>query len=164
MKKLLLSILFFIFVSVTAFAQSKEGEAKDFEYKHEVFREKTIKQKDGTSKTEKELVERTVPGEELIGELHYKYLNDEPSKNIVFTLPLRKEFAYVEGSATDEKWVWFSVDDGKTFSRFDDLKKVDDKGKMRVATGNDITHLQWRMAKELQKGEEGTLKYHFIIR
>ena len=156
---LILSALYLCVAPSLAFA--KDGK---FEYRHTMLKEKTVKQEDGSEKTTLEEVKRTLPGEELIGVFEYKYLNDEKAEDVVFSLPLRKEFVYVEGSATDEKYVWFSTDDGKTYSRFKDLKVKMKSGAERVATGNDVTNLQWRMAKPLNKGDTGKLRYHVIVK
>ena len=140
-----------------------EGEAK-FKSEHKIYREKVILKDDGTQEKLREEVKSALPGEELVGVLNYTYMHDKPADNTVLTTALQKEFIYVEGSATDEEFVWFSADGGKTYARFVDLRKIDDNGVPRIATGKDVTHLQWRHARALNQGDGGVLEYRVTIR
>jgi len=141
-----------------------KGKGDKFDYSHTFYREKKIKNKDGKSEVKREYVTQTLPGEELLGVATYTYTYHEPAKEIVFTLPLPKEVIYVQGSATDEKHIWFSADGGKNWSRFRSLRVTEKDGTKRIATGNDVTHLQWRMANALNKGDTGKLEYKIVIR
>ena len=141
----------------------QRGSAK-FDSVHKIYREKIILKDDGTQEKIREEVKSSLPGEELVGVLTYTYKHNEPAENTVLTTELQKEFIYVEGSATDEEYVWFSADNGKTFARFTDLRRIDENGVPRIATGNDVTHLQWRHARPLKKGDGGTLEYRIIIK
>ncbi len=138
--------------------------AEQFKHEHAMFKEKSVKQDDGSEKTVLEKVKSVLPGEELVGVMKYEYTHAVQADNVVFSLPVRKEFAYVEGSATDEKYVWFSTDNGKTFQRMKDLIVKMPSGAERPATGNDVTNLEWRMARPIQKGEKGELSYRIIVR
>lgn len=140
------------------------GKSTNFKHTHTFFREKKVISKNGKEEIKREYVTQVLPGEELLGIATYTYKSNEPAENPVFTLPLPKETIYVKGSATNEKYVWFSVDDGKSWSRFRDLRVTEPNGIKRIATGNDVTHLQWRMAKDLNKGDSGELEYHVIVR
>lgn len=171
MKKLFISSLLFFAFMQSSYAQEKPTEKTQaqstqdtFIRSHKIYREKTVKAPSGTEKKIREEVKSGIPGEELIGVMYFKYNGDKPADNVVLTLPLEKEFIYVEGSATDENYVWFSADNGKTYSRFKDLRAIDENGVPRIALGKDVTHLQWRRATPLKKGQEGTLEYRVIIK
>lgn len=161
MKKIISFICVVMMLTNMSFARDN---TKDFESVNTVYREKTIKNSDGKQEKIREIVKQTIPSEELVVVLDYKYVYEKPADNVVLTLPIAKEFIYIPGTATDEKWVWFSADGGKTFARFKDLKVLDKNGVPRIATGKDVTHLQWRHAKKLSKGDKGKLEYHVMIR
>jgi len=139
-------------------------ENHDIQGAHEIFREKIILKNDGTQEKIREQAKNALPGEELVGVLTYEYLQDKEADNSILTMALQKEFIYVEGSATDEDYVWFSVDGGKTYARFADLIVTDKEGTSQKATGKDVTHLQWRHPHALNKGDSGTLEYRVTIR
>jgi hypothetical protein len=142
------------------------GKNDFFDYTHTFYREKNITDKNGQTKIEREYVKQTLVGEELLAVVNYTYRKDDAikEKEIVFDLPVPKEVFYVENSVKDEKYVWFSVDNGKNWSRFSDLRMTESDGTKRIAQGKDVTHLQWRMQKTLKKGDVGTLEYKIIIR
>jgi hypothetical protein len=143
---------------------TNNGKTDSFNYTHTFYREKTMPIANGKPEIKREYVTQTLPGEELIAVATFTYTQDKPASEVVFTLPLPKEAMYVEGSATDEKYVWFSVDNGKNWSRYRDLRVTETNGTKRIATGKDVTNLQWRMASPLQKGDTGKLEYKIIIR
>lgn len=140
------------------------GKNGSFDYTHTFYRQKLIKTSEGKSETKREYVTQTLPGEELLAVATYIYKKNIPTKEVIFTLPLPKETMYVEGSATHENFLWFSVDGGKNWSRFQDLRLTEVDGTQRSARGKDITHLQWRMDNNLKKGDTGELEYKIIIR
>lgn len=145
--------------------QSDNNSKTDsFSYTHTFYREKTVPVTNGKPEIKREHVTQTLLGEELVAVVKFTYAQDKPTNEFVFTLPLPKEAMYVEGSATDAKYVWFSVDNGKNWSRYGDLRVTETNGTERIATGKDVTNLQWRIARPLQKGDTGTLEYKIIIR
>lgn len=151
-------------VGFSAFTASFAEENQDIQGTHKILREKIILKNDGTQEKIREIAENALPGEELVGVLTYKYLQDKEADNSILTMALQKEFIYVEGSATDEQYVWFSTDGGNTYARFSDLRVTDEEGATEKASGKDITHLQWRRPHALNKGDGGALEYRVIIR
>jgi hypothetical protein len=140
------------------------GTDKKFEYNHTFYREKELKDDKGKVIIKRENVTQTIPGETLLGVITYKYIYFNSAKEIVFTLPLPKKVSYKHGTATDEKYLWVSSDDAKTWSRFSNFTIMPTDKTQKKETAYDITHLQWRLKKNLIKGDTGTLKYKIIIR
>ena len=164
-----LNILFFLGLTMInpAFSETEKQinpiKTDNFSYTHTFYRENKTQTDDLTSDIKQEPVTQTLPGEELIAVTDYTYINRKPTNKSVFTLHLPKETIYVEGSATDGKNVWFSTDNGKTWSQYPDIHIIKPDGTKHIATNKDITHLQWRMPHPLKKGDTGTLKYKVII-
>lgn len=154
------SLFVTLLISTVSFAE----ENNMIQGTHDIYREKIILKEDGTQEKIREEAKSALPGEELVGVLSYKYVEDKEADNSVLTMKLQKEFIYVVGSATDEEYVWFSIDGGKNYARFADLRKTDAQGVQTPITGKDITHLQWRHPRALKKGDSGSLEYRVIIR
>lgn len=143
---------------------SNGGKTDNFNYTHTFYREKKITATNGKTEIKRESVAQTLPGEELLAVTKYTYIKNKTTHEAIFTLRLPKEATYVEGSVTDAKYAWFSSDNGKTWSRYADLRVTESDGTKRIATGKDVTDLQWRMASVFKKGDTGTLEYKVIIR
>ena len=141
-----------------------QNEANNFKYSHTFYREQKIAPPQGKPEIKREIVKQTISGEELVVVVNYTYTKNKPADKVIFTLPIPQEAIYVAGSATDEKYVLFSIDKGKTWSHYSDLRITNKNGTKRIATAKDITHLQWRITHTLKKGDTGTLEYKIIIR
>lgn len=139
------------------------GEDTHFKYTHSFYREKEFTDEKGKKDFKRQYVSRILPGEALLAVVNYIYKLDDVAKEPIITLPLPKEVVFIEKTASNPEYLWVSADDGKSWSKFENLKIPEVGGKKRAATGKDITHLQWRIASTLNKGESGTLEYKVMV-
>jgi hypothetical protein len=142
---------------------SAQAEGGALSVQHTLFKE--APQKAGDKKPS-QLVEVThaVPGDHLTGVVNYEYKGNEAGNNVVVTIPLKEEFKYVDGSATNESMALFSTDKGETYAPRSSVTKVDENGVSRPALAEDITHIRWKITKSLKKGDKGSMEYKIILK
>jgi|GEM_PF-4754977 len=125
-----------------------------FNYQHTFFREIKTTDEDGAENVTRETVKQTIPGEQLVGIINYQYISDQESKEFFFTLLIPQEVLYAFKTASNSKYVWVSIDNGKSWLKESDLdKKMLDR----------ITHIQWRLSGDFKNNDTGTLEYKVII-
>ena len=107
------------------------------------------------------LVEATtvVPGDEVIYNVTFANISDEPAGNVVITNPLAEEMTYVVGSAFGPgSDIVFSVDGGRSFAEPENLF-VTESGVDRLASADDYTHIRWRMNNDIVAGAQGMAQF-----
>lgn len=106
-----------------------------------------------------------VPGDAVIFTTVYTYLGEKPATNIVINNPVPEHMLYVDGSAEGKNTrIEFSVDQGKTFAAANRLKVRDAKGKERLATAADYTHIRWTMDHALERGANGSVSFRARVK
>ena len=104
------------------------------------------------------------PGDELKYSLVYANETAEAAEQVVLTMPVPKEVAYVEYSATEGPVeVLYSADGGESFATRADLR-IADNGEMRRALPEEITHLRWTFVEPIAPGESGSIGYRGVLR
>lgn len=160
MKKLsfvALTVMMSAFVGAAAHADTVTAEQKI-----EVV--KTETQADGSVVVSYEPADRVVPGEQLRYTISYANGTTEPAEDIVLTMPIEDELAYVEGSAaTPNATVLFSADNGVSFRPRNELT-VTVEGEVRAAMADDITHVSWRFDAPLAAGAAGKVSLLAVLK
>lgn len=142
-----------------AAAQSTAVPATPVTLKGDVKLEKTITENGTTSV---QLLDPTVvvPGDRLLFTTRYRNDGAQPVTNFVVTNPLPSAVVPTsEATASTE----VSVDGGKTWGLLSTLKVADGQSGMRAASGSDVTHLRWTIAR-IAPGADGQVEYHAIVR
>ena len=108
--------------------------------------------------------DRVAPGDEVFYNLDFANESDEVATNVKFVMPVPSEVAYVENSATGEGAdIAFSIDGGKTFSQRGALKVTID-GEERLAKADQITHIRWSYAGDIEPGAKGGVGYLAVLK
>lgn len=119
----------------------------------------------GKKVVKRQPAKRIVPGSEVIYTITAKNTGNEPAETIVVSNPIPKQTVYIDGSAfgagTD---ITFSVDDGKSYGKPEQLKVKDAKGKARAATAEDYTNVRWTFQFDLKPGEEAPVWYRVWVK
>jgi hypothetical protein len=81
------------------------------------------------------------------------------------TSPVPADLRYVHGSASGPgSAVLFSVDNGRTFGRPDELTLALPDGGTRLADAADYTHVRWILEAPLAAGAAGVARYRAVPR
>ena len=101
------------------------------------------------------------PGDVVLYTLSYHNDNTEPAESIVLTNKIPKHMRYIEDSATsnDQLTVVFSVDNGATYDRPENLFIPTKDGGERGAMTADYTHIKWHFKTPLAPQAKGALTY-----
>lgn len=101
-----------------------------------------------------------VPGDTVIFTTHYANLGSQPATNVVIHNPVPAHMLYLDDSAAGEgARIEFSIDNGKTFARPEQLKIKTTEGKERMATAAEYTHIRWTILGEIGPGAKGLVSY-----
>ncbi len=129
------------------------------------FQEKEVVAKDGKKSVKREALSNATPGQEVIYVITYRNTGKEPVQNVVVNNPVPKELSYVANSALGNGTRFeASADGGKTFGVFSQLTVKGADGKVRAASGSDITNLRWTLSAPLKAGGEGDVSYRAVLR
>ena len=145
--------------------------------------ERTEKAADGSErvvyKSPKEV--KVIPGDKVIFTLNYINVGAEPAVAFRATNPMPGPVQFIEAA---EDWAQVSVDGGKTFGLLKDLtltekietaavydestgKKISDavsENRSRPARPEDVTHVRWVFATDIQPGQKGSLSYRGMVK
>lgn len=122
------------------------------------------KMPDGKEKVSFGPADRVSPGDEVFYNLDFSNQSDEAATNVQLVMPVPKEVAYVENSATGENAdIAFSIDGGQTFSKRGALKVTVD-GVERLARANQITHIRWTFGEDIKPGAKGGVGYLAVLK
>lgn len=101
-----------------------------------------------------------VPGDTVILTNYYDNGGDKPADDVVLTNPIPEQMVYLAGSAEGEgSKIEFSVDQGKSWDRPENLKVKDEEGKERVAEAADYTNIRWTFVESIAKGGAGRVSF-----
>lgn len=126
--------------------------------------EKVTVEKDGSKHTDIVPADHVLPGTEVIWNLNYEIIGNDPVTNAVIVDPIPAHMDYVMGSASGDKaTVTFSVDGGKTFDAPEKLQVKNADGTLRDALPKDYTTVRWIINGTLAPGAKGTVTFHAIL-
>ena len=96
--------------------------------------------------------DRVVPGDEVIYTLEIRNTSAMALPPPRVDYPIPQHMRYIENSAVGAgAEVSFSVDEGQTFDRPENLKVAGAAGEPRAASADDYTHIRWQL-KHILKG------------
>ena len=128
------------------------------------FQEKVTVAKDGTKHTDIVPADHVLPGTEVIWNINYEIIGNQPVTDAVITDPVPQNMEYVAGSAVGEKAeITYSVDGGKTFDAPEKLQVRNPDGSMRTALPKEYTTVRWVLKGTLPSGAKGTVTFHAIL-
>ena len=128
------------------------------------FQEKVTVAKDGTKHTDIVPADHVLPGTEVIWNINYQIIGNQPVTDEVITDPVPQHMEYVAGSATGEKAeITFSVDGGQSFNTPDKLQVKNPDGSTRTALPKEYNVVRWVLKGTLQPGAKGTVTFHAIL-
>lgn len=100
------------------------------------------------------------PGENVIYALEFENDKAEPAGDIVLTMPIPSDVAYIEGSAeTQIASLTYSADNGDSFMPRDAVMTIDTDGSMRPAKAEELTHIRWTVTQKIAPSEGGELSF-----
>ncbi|MHA6722411.1 hypothetical protein [Sphingomonas sp. RS2018] len=112
---------------------------------------------DGTTRVTLAPAARVVPGDRVVFVVAYRNTGTQPLSNLAIVNPLPAGIAYrapAAGTAEPEVSV-----DGRSFAALAALRSGD-----RAATGDDVTHVRWRLARPLAPGAQGRLAFQAVLK
>ena len=129
------------------------------------FKEVTIKDKNGHTKTSYIDTKKVLPGDIVMYQNSIHNGTEKAVKNMVVNNPIPKEMAYVQGSAKCQSpcTVLYSVDNGKVFDVAEKLK-IKTKNGTRTARADEYTNIRWILKTPLAPGKETTVSYKAKLR
>lgn len=130
-------------------------------------KEVVLKDSDGKERVKRVSArgEKNLPGDEIIITVLYKNRGKGVLKEAVINNPLPKGTAYKINSAKGKHTlITFSADGGRTFAKEADVKIVDDSGRLRKAKPEEMTHVKWKIEKDLKPAEKGQVSFRATIK
>lgn len=145
--------------------------------------ERTEKAADGSErivlKSPKEV--KVIPGDKVVFTLNYVNTGAAPAVAFRATNPMPGPVQFIDAA---EDWAQVSIDGGKTFGLLKDLtkterfeqeavydentgKKLSDavsENRTRPARAEDVTHVRWTFATDIQPGQKGSLSYRGLVK
>ena len=103
---------------------------------------------------------KVLPGDRLIMQTSYRNTNGQAVTKFVVTNPVPAAVAWT-GDATPGAVE--SVDGGRTYGPFAQLKVKGANGQLRAAQPDDVTHIRWVLAS-IAPGGSGVVKYRAMVR
>ena len=100
------------------------------------------------------------PGENVIYALEFENDKAEPAGDIVLTMPIPSDIAYIEGSAeTQMASLTYSADNGDSFLPRDAVMTIDADGSLRPAKAEELTHIRWSVTEKIAPRQGGELSF-----
>ena len=120
---------------------------------------------DGTTQIVRQGAEKVVPGERIVYTLDFTNDEAKAASNIVLTMPIPSEVAYIEGTADKTgAQVTYSADGGDTFADRQSVMKIDAAGNIRAAGAGELTHVRWTVVGPVSAGASGELSFSATVR
>ena len=105
------------------------------------------------------------PGDTVIFSNRYSYTGDKPASDVDITNPVPEHMLFTEGTAEGKGTkIEFSADNGKTYAPAGKVKVKDAKGKERLATAAEYTHIRWTFTGALDKGAKGEVSFRAKVK
>jgi uncharacterized repeat protein (TIGR01451 family) len=106
-----------------------------------------------------------IGADELIVTVRFTNEGSDVVDSIRITSPVPADVKYVPGSASGPgSEVLFSVDDGRSFGRPDELTFVAPDGAVRGADAAEYTHVRWVLRAPLDAGATGIARFRAVAR
>lgn len=118
---------------------------------------------DGRIEVKRQVVEKALPGSEVIYTTRFTNEGKKPAGNIVINNPVPANTQYVGGSAFGENTTILYSVDGKAFNTPDRLSIRTQDGRERPALPTDYTHIRWIYKGELAPGKTGETGFRVKI-
>lgn len=150
-----------ILILLMLFAPAAARANSDVALESQVFVERVSKDQLGRRKLVLEAPKIVVPGDRLVFILKYRNTSDKSAKNFVVTNPMPNAVMF-QGAADDGAQV--SVNGGLNWGRLETLTIRENKGNVRSARLEDVTHVRWPMARAIPVGGSGRLSFRGIVR
>lgn len=120
---------------------------------------------DGKKTVRRQLVDKVLPGGEVIFTSTFKNIGTTPASDIVINNPIPENTVLIGGSAFGENAViTFSTDGGKTFAAADKLRVRDPDGKERPAALSEFTHIRWVYRGALPVGASSSVGFRVTVK
>ena len=130
-----------------------------------VEKEISIQQEDGTVKTRLVSAAEVTPGEKIVYTVAYTNDTSEEATDIVLAMPVPADVRYLEGTADRPgAIVRYSTDGGASFVERKALVLPAVGGGTRVASADDITHIQWRIPGPVASGTSDEVSFKARLR
>lgn len=130
-----------------------------------VEKEISIQQEDGTVKTRLVSAAEVTPGEKIVYTVAYTNDTSEEATDIVLAMPVPADVRYLEGTADRPgAIVRYSTDGGASFVERNALVLPAVGGGTRVASADDITHIQWRIPGPVASGTSDEVSFKARLR
>ena len=126
----------------------------------DVLVERTIKEADGTSRTERVAADRVVPGDRLVFRTTYRNDAANDARDFVITNPLHPAVQLAPDAA---EGLTVSVDKGRTWGKLADLAVPAADGGTRPAIRDDVTHIRWTVGV-IAPGQTGERAFAVIVK
>ncbi len=141
-------------------AMSFGAAASALTAEQKVYKEVRTQTPTGEVKLTREAAKLVTPGENVIYALEFKNDKAEPAGDIVLTMPIPKDVAYIEGSAeTQLASLTYSADNGDSFSSRESVMTIDNDGSLRPAKPEELTHIRWSVSEEIAPNAGGELSF-----
>jgi len=128
-------------------------------------KESTVIGDDGTSRIVRTPADKVVPGERVVYTLNFTNDDAQPARDLVLTMPVPSEVAFIEGTAdTSGAIVTYSADNGDSFAERQATIKMDSDGSIRPAQAADITHIRWNVPGPVAVGDNGQLSFSGVLK
>ena len=149
-----------IVLSLTLYASASSAQEQGhLNVKTVVLTEEVSVDENGDRQTRLVEASTVVPGDEVIYNVTFANISDEPADNVVITNPLAEEMTYVVGSAFGPgSDIVFSVDGGRSFAEPEKLFVIE-SGVERLASADDYTHIRWLMNNDIVAGAQGMAQF-----
>lgn len=103
--------------------------------------------------------------DELVVSVRFTNTSDSAVDAVRITTPIPADVKYVPASASGPgSEVLFSVDNGRTFGRPEELTLAASGGGTRVADAADYTHVRWVLRAPLDPGASGVARFRAVPR
>jgi uncharacterized repeat protein (TIGR01451 family) len=120
---------------------------------------------DGREQTRVVPAEEVVPGDEVIYTLEIRNPGNVALASPVVDYRIPEHVRYVANSAVGAgAQVSYSVDEGHTFDRPENLKVADANGEQRAASAADYTHIRWRLKHILKAKAVAMAHFRAVVK
>jgi uncharacterized repeat protein (TIGR01451 family) len=121
--------------------------------------------RDGRDTTKLTPANRVVPGDQVIYTLEIRNSGRTAVRDPVITYGVPSHMMYVADSATGPgAEVRYSVDDGRTFDRPENLRVNDALGHSRPAKADEYTHIRWKLRNTLKSKSVAFARFRAIVK
>lgn len=103
---------------------------------------------------------KVLPGEVVVFTNTFTNPGKEPATNVVVENAVPEHMTLVDDSIFgDNSEITYSIDDGKSYEKPENLMVSDSSGRMWPAEARDYTHIRWTLQKDLAPGHTGEVGF-----